>query len=535
LTSPVVHIVGAGPGDPGLLTLRGRDLLSQADLVVYAGSLVNPGVLRFARQGCRLLNSHGLTLAEIVDAMAEEAVKGRVVVRLASGDPSLYGSIQEMKEELEKRGVGVEVVPGVSSLAAAASALTLEYTQPGGVQSLVVTRLPGRTPVRPQESLERFAATGASIALFLSVDKAEEIRARCLRGGQSPHTPVAVVHKASWAEQGTWWTTLDELPRLVEREGLKGSALVLLLPNHGEAGARSHLYGGEPSLEVEISPDPIAIIPVTIGATRGLVGQLEGIFPNARVLTEGRLAERVEKAWELGIPLLIVGPVGVAVRVAAPLLRGKALDPPVVVVDIAGSFAVALSGGHHGANSLAHRVARGVGAVPVITTGTQVLGRVSLEELAGERGFTIHPETDALLFNKAMIEGGEVFSLGMGWRKGASKAEVEEAFNLFVKNVQLGNNPAVLATGETKAQEAEKVLLPLARRLGAAMVVVPNSVLNAFPGPTKSMAEEKLGVVGVAEPSALAVLPHGELVVTKQVIGNVTLALARGNLGGGEP
>ncbi|HDD52878.1 MAG TPA: hypothetical protein ENF32_02260 [Thermosulfidibacter takaii] len=525
----VVYVVGAGPGDPSLLTLRGRELLAGAQLVVYAGSLVNHQILRFAPKGCEFINSYGKSLGELVDAMTRAALEGKRVVRLASGDPSLYGSLREMKEELEARGVRVKVVPGISSLFAAAAALAEEYTQPGGGQSLVVTRLSGRTPVRPQESLERFAATGSSLALFLSVDRASEISARCLRGGLPPSTPVAVVYKASWPEEKVWWTTLKDLPSVVEGEGLKGSALVLVLPYHARRGGRSHLYGGG-TKRAKAPPFAPVILPVTFTAARGVVDALLSVFPRARLEKEGRLSSRVKQVWREGAPLIIVGPVGVAVRVVAPLLKKKTSDPPVVVVDIAGAFVVCLTGGHHGGNALTLEVARALGAVPVITTGTQVLGVPSLEELALERGFFIHPETNALLFNKAMVEKREVYALGLGWRRGTSREELEEAFVTFWKDTGLSHSPHLLATAKVKEKEAQEVLLPLAKRLGTALVVVPDEVLNAFPGPTSSRAADKLGVVGVAEPAALAVLPQGELVIPKRAVGKVTLALARGRV-----
>ncbi len=522
--NPVVHVVGAGPGDPRLLTIRGRELLAQADLVVYAGSLVNPQVLEFAPPGCCMLNSHGLSLQKIVEEMASCALKGGRVVRLASGDPSIYGSLQEMTEELRARGVKVKVVPGVSSLAASAAALGVEYTQPGGVQSLVVTRLPGRTPVRAQESLERFAATGASMAVFLSVHKAAQISQRCIRGGLSPFTPVAVVHKASWAEERSWWTSLEGLPALVERENLKGSALVMVLPDQYNTGARSFLYGAEPLVSETQKGFSFTILPVSPRAGSSVAKRLVNTFPSARLLASGALSGRVKEAWNLGVPLVFVGPLGVAVRMVAPLLRSKFSDPPVVVVDIAGSFAVALTGGHHGANRLVREIAQVLGAVPVVTTGTEALGVPSLEELALERGFSVHPKTDALLFNKAMVEGAPVYSLGMGWRRGASAESVAGALGAFLKGLR--ERPAVLATCEAKAGEAEEVLLPLAVEMGAALVIVPLEVLNNFPGTSPSRAKDKLGVVGVAEPAALSVLPEGELIVPKKVVGDVTLALA---------
>ena len=183
---PVVHIVGAGPGDPELLTLKGRRLLEEADLVLYAGSLVNPRILACCGPEARKVDSAPLSLEAQVDLLAEAALEGLRVVRLHTGDPSLYGAIGEQIRPLRERGVEVRLVPGVSSLQAAAAALGVEYTVPGGTQTLVCTRAPGRTPVPEAESLRVLAATGATLAVFLSAEHAPAVVASCLEAGLAP-------------------------------------------------------------------------------------------------------------------------------------------------------------------------------------------------------------------------------------------------------------------------------------------------------------------------------------------------------------
>ncbi len=517
-----VFIVGAGPGDAELITLKGMRLLKEADLVVYAGSLVNEELLSFCRPDCEKVNSHGKRLTEIVELMADAAAQGRLVVRLASGDPSLYGSLKEMREELEARGVEVEVVPGVSSLFAGAAALKEEFTVPGGPQSLVVTRLPGRTPVSPSEALERFVATGASVAVFLSADRVEEIKERALRAGAPPDTPVAVVYKASWKQQRVWESTLGELR---QPEGVKGSAIVYILPGRRLRGKRSHLYGAGKACDGVTFRERFYLIPVSGNCP--VVGAIAEAFPGAVLLDEGPLRERFKRAWELGGPLVLVGPVGVAVRLAAPFVKDKRSDPPVVAVDIAGSFAVAVLGGHYGANRLVREIARAIGAVPVITTGTEVLGVPSLEEILEERGLVILGGSTKA-FNSNAVRGKTIYSVGMGWRKGVGEGELKRAVDELSRLLPL-EEVSVFAVPLFKAQEARALLGIIPQ--DAALVGVPEEVMNAFPGPSPSRAVDKLGIAGAAEPCALCVLPGGRIRVKKRVVGPVTFAVGEAHLG----
>lgn len=240
---PVIYIVGAGPGDPELITVRGVRLLERASLVVYAGSLVNPELLAYCRPECRVLDSASMTLEEIVGEMARDALAGRVVVRLHTGDPSLYGAIAEQISRLADIGVCCSIVPGVSSLQGAASRLGMEYTIPGGTQTLICTRVSGRTPVPDAESVERLASHGSTLVFFLSSEMVDEVAASCLRAGRPPDTPAAWICRATWPDERSEVTTLAGLAGSMRAAGIDKHALIIvgecLKP---ERSARSLLY-----------------------------------------------------------------------------------------------------------------------------------------------------------------------------------------------------------------------------------------------------------------------------------------------------
>jgi len=234
--------VGAGPGDPELLTLKARRLLEEADLVVYAGSLINPEVLGFAGRA-ELHDSSGMTLEEQVELMCGAARQGKRVVRLHSGDPSIYGAVAEQIRELRRRGVECELVPGVSSFLAAAARLGVEYTVPEVSQTVILTRMAGRTPVPEKERLEELAKHRASMVVFLSVSKIGEV-VEALLHGYPPDTPAAVVYRASWKDEKVIRGRLKEIASLVEREKIKRSALILVGDFLAEHRKRSRLYDG---------------------------------------------------------------------------------------------------------------------------------------------------------------------------------------------------------------------------------------------------------------------------------------------------
>jgi len=238
----MVHFVGAGPGAPDLITLRGAALLERADQVIYAGSLVNPALLTRCKANCRILNSARMTLEEVIAAVEEAEAAGRVTVRLHTGDPSLYGAIREQMAELERRAIPYDVTPGVSSFCAAAASLNAEYTLPGLSQSLIITRMAGRTPVPERESVEKLARHGASMALFLSAGMLEELQAALLKGAYAEDTPAAIVYKASWPEEKTLRCTLSTLAETARAAGINKTALVLVGDFLSVDFARSRLY-----------------------------------------------------------------------------------------------------------------------------------------------------------------------------------------------------------------------------------------------------------------------------------------------------
>jgi precorrin-4/cobalt-precorrin-4 C11-methyltransferase len=224
----VVKIVGAGPGDVELITLKGLRLLESADLVVYAGSLVNPELLQYMKEGAVALNSAIMTLEEIVDVMVEAIGEGRTVVRLHTGDPSIYGAIAEQIRLLREKGVGVEIIPGVTSAFAAASALELELTQPMVSQSVIFTRVEGRTPVPELEKLSALAAHKSTLCIYLSISLLDKLLSELCAAGYSLADSVAVVYRASWADQKILKTSLGELKVELEKNGIVKQAMIIV-------------------------------------------------------------------------------------------------------------------------------------------------------------------------------------------------------------------------------------------------------------------------------------------------------------------
>lgn len=247
--SSMVYFVGAGPGDPELITLKGYQLLQQADIVIYAGSLVNPALLDYCKPDARCYDSAVLNLQEILALMIDGVKQGALVVRLQTGDLSLYGSIREQGAELAKRGIGFRSVAGVSSFLGAASELGVEYTVPEVAQSLVITRMSGRTPTPELESLESFAKHQTSMAIFLSVQGIDEVVERLIAGGYASNTPVAVVYKATWPDCQVIKGNLSDITVKVMSAGIRKTALILVGRFLGEEYYYSKLYDAEFSHE----------------------------------------------------------------------------------------------------------------------------------------------------------------------------------------------------------------------------------------------------------------------------------------------
>lgn len=428
-----IHFIGAGPGAEDLITERGAALLKEADVVVYAGSLVNPGHLKRCRPEAELHDSAKMNLEEQVEVMARGVLEGKKVVRLHTGDPSMYGAIAEQFDLLDKKGIESIVVPGVSSVFAAAAALRTELTYPGIAQSLVLTRTPGRTPMPSGEACEAFAKTGATLAFFLSAGKLDELAARLISAGKSPDTAAAVVYRATWPDEKIIRGTLSTIAAETVRAGIGRQALILVgdaigahdcgqsLLYHGQF---SHGYRNEKEDErfngscafyaftakgarkaVEISQSLGKTVIYSVGRS----GEEEGVN---RVAPED-FDQLLARQWKQFDAHVFVGAAGIAVRKTAPLLRDKATDPAVVSCSESGSHLIPLLSGHlGGGNRLARRLARISGGEAVITTATDTRGITAFDEAAArEQTCVLNPDAIKTL-NAALLAGDSILFHG---------------------------------------------------------------------------------------------------------------------------
>ena len=240
-----VYIVGAGAGDPELITLKGHRLLKEADVIIYAGSLVNPALLDFAKAGAEIHDSASMTLPEVIETIEKAVAKGLLVVRLHTGDPSIYGAIQEQMDALRKKGIDFEVVPGVSSFLATAAALKQEYTLPGISQTVIITRNEGRTPVPEREKLRSLAAHQATMCIFLSITMLSDVVEELIAGGYAPDTPIAIVQRASWPEQKIVRATLETIVAEIADKGIDRTAMIVVSRCLGADYELSRLYAPE--------------------------------------------------------------------------------------------------------------------------------------------------------------------------------------------------------------------------------------------------------------------------------------------------
>ena len=240
-----VYIVGAGAGDPELITVKGQKLLKEADVIIYAGSLVNPALLDFAKEGAEIHDSASMTLPEVIETIEKAVAKDLMVVRLHTGDPSIYGAIQEQMDALKKKGIDFEVVPGVSSFLATAAALKQEYTLPGISQTVIITRNEGRTPVPEREKLRSLAAHQATMCIFLSITMLADVVKELIEGGYAPSTPIAIVQRASWPEQKIVRATLETIVAEIADKGIDRTAMIVVSRCLGADYELSRLYAPE--------------------------------------------------------------------------------------------------------------------------------------------------------------------------------------------------------------------------------------------------------------------------------------------------
>ncbi len=523
-----VYFVGAGPGDPELLTRKAERLLRSSRFCVYAGSLVSPAVLELLPAECERYDSATLTLGEIIALCERARALQADVVRLHTGDPSIYGAIREQMTALDEIGILYEIVPGVSSFQAAAAALRVELTVPEVSQTVILSRAAGRTPVPEREQLEHLANLQATLCLFLSVESLPTI-ARTLTPQYGGDCPAAVVFHASWPDQRVVRGTLSDIAERVAAAGIRRTAMICVGRALGASTTASKLYdaafahGYRPACGAVEAPPPcaaaaagdhdrriarIALITLSARGAR-VLARLADAIPGATryvhrtassaeadVLRFDRLAELTREVFSRYDGLVYVAPCGAVVRSIAPHLRHKTTDPAVVVVDVGARHAVSLLSGHErGANELALRVSNALGAEPVISTTTDALKDVIV---------------------------------GIGCRRGASPHDIENAVRAALEEAEVPlERVRFLASADLKAEEAG--LFAAAAHLGVPVRLIASDEIRSttLAFEHSEVAQNQVNLPAVAEPAALLAGRRTQFVLRRKIICGVTVAVAK--------
>lgn len=425
----MVHFVGAGPGACDLITVRGMNRIKEADVIIYAGSLVNPELLSYAKADCEIYNSAHMTLEDVVSVMREAEAAGKGTVRLHTGDPSVYGAIREQMDLLDEYGITYDVCPGVSAVFGAAASLACEYTLPDVTQTLILTRAEGKTPVPEKENLRSLAAHHASLVLYLSSGLARKVRQDLLLGGYAEDTPVAVVYKATWPEEKIIRTTLAKLPEDMEAAGITKTALIIVSPALGSIYEKSRLYDAAFATEYRgateiVFPAGIRRVLLVTCSVRGyatmqkLAKKLEKIS-GAEIITKVKCEALPEVSMRETVKacvdtyfgqvdaIVFVTASGIAVRSVAEHLAHKSEDPAIVCMDECGKHVISLVSGHAGgANALTQMLADVIWATPVITTATDVEGSFSIDDYAREHNLVVTDWTKAKAISAEVLATG---------------------------------------------------------------------------------------------------------------------------------
>ena len=571
----MVHFVGAGPGAPDLITRRGAALLQEADCIIYAGSLVNPALLGLAKPECAVYNSAEMTLEQVLDVMRRVEAAGGTTVRLHTGDPCLYGAIREQMDALDADGIPYDDTPGVSSFCGAAAALNAEYTLPTISQTVIITRMEGRTPVPEKEKLASLAAHGATMVIFLSIGLIDKVQQALLAGGAyTPETPAAVIYKASWPEQKVVRCTVGTLAGSTRANGITKTALIVvgefLGTRYERSKLRPNLYDGVPQGGRPVTRAYLAFTEKGLALAQKLASALPGTVDRCGHGGPG-LADWAAEQFAHADALIFVGAVGIAVRAIAPHCRNKAVDPAVVVLDECGHFAVPILSGHlGGANDLARALAAVCGAVPVITTATDANGvfavdawarhqncavlepgrikRVSSRLLAGgpvryrsefpiagqaPAGVVPAGEAERADFALTPFPAGDALHLipkigvlGIGCRRGTSAAQLEAAFAQFCAAHGLAA-VCITAAASIDLKAHEPGLLEFCRIHGWPVQFYSAAQLQNAPGQftPSAFVRSVTGVDNVCERAAVQAA-GGTIILPKQAGNGVTFALA---------
>jgi precorrin-4 C11-methyltransferase len=423
-----VYLIGAGPGDPELVTHKASRVLRQADVILYADSLVSPEIAQFAKPGAEVQGTSGLHLEAIVAKMITAVRAGQTVARVHSGDPSIYGVIHEQIVRLREAGVPYEIIPGVSSVFAAAARLGVELTVPEVVQTVILTRFAGRTPMPEGERLRDLAAHQATLCLFLSISHIEPVVASLTAGGYPEHTPAAMTYRVGWPEERIVRGTLADIATKVRETGIKKHALMLVgRALEPELHVRSHLYDQTFSHSFRTAQvnerQGTAIVARTRPGVRVGLRVQQGLaestlYVPADLVTEagqgsvpygGSVLPQLRRVFARHAALVCCLPLGIIVRALGSLVKDKHTDPAVVVVDEGGRFAVSVLAGHEGgAHALARRVAALTGGQAVITTAAEALDTLAVDLLGQEWGWTIANPDRVTAVSAAVINGERI-------------------------------------------------------------------------------------------------------------------------------
>jgi precorrin-4 C11-methyltransferase len=421
----LIHFIGAGPGDPELLTLKAQRLIAEADVILHAGSLVNPETLKYARADAARYNTAHMPLEEQVALMRDAVARGMTVARLHTGDPSIFGAIAEQMRELRKAGLPYTVTPGVSSAFAAAAALGIELTLPNDTQTVILTRVAGRTPVPEREQLRTLAAHHSSLILFLSAGMIAEVVAELSAAGYTDDTPIAIVQRASWPDELIVRGTLASIASQALAAEITHQAVIVispaLQPGESDHEQRSHLYGT--ALQRPERQQATAIITLTRNGVQ-IGAKLQALLPGALLYAPQRfvspeqascvgyvtsIRQTLQSAFQSHETLVCVMASGIVIRELAPLLGNKHTDPGVVVVDEHGRFAVSLLSGHKGgANALARRVAKLLGGQAVITTSSDTQNMPALDLIGQSEGWRLDQDEYMTAVIGALVNGETV-------------------------------------------------------------------------------------------------------------------------------
>ena len=505
----MVHFVGAGPGACDLITVRGMNRIKEADVIIYAGSLVNPELLSYAKADCEIYNSAHMTLEDVVSVMREAEAAGKGTVRLHTGDPSVYGAIREQMDLLDECGIAYDVCPGVSAVFGAAASLACEYTLPDVTQTLILTRAEGKTPVPEKENLRSLAAHRASLVLYLSSGLARKVRQDLLLGGYAEDTPVAVVYKATWPEEKIIRTTLAKLPKDMEAAGISKTALIIVSPALGNDYEKSRLYDAAFATEyrgaTEIAfPAGIRRVLLITCSVRGyatmqkIAKKLENIS-GAEIITkvkcealpEASMKETVKACvdayFEQVDAIVFVTASGIAVRSVAEHLTHKSKDPAIVCMDECGKHVISLVSGHAGgANAFTQMLADVMWATPVITTATDVEGRFSVDDYARKHNLVV---TD---WAKAKAISAEVLATGAKpvWVDEAAGSQEEEKNacenEIDVQKLQIGSHQVVITPQDVSVDAQTLQLIPrcivagVGCKKGTSVDKIEHAVQDAF-------------------------------------------------------